>query len=222
MYPLAMFIVPAVRRSGRKAYTYYKLVESVRTEKGPRQRTIMSVGKLEGVGPDSIKLLGQLIHQRLTGQIRLLPPEAEEASLNSEADRIAGLVLQKRALRAAESESIQVNLAGIEVSPALVLGPVYVGLETWRALDMERVLSECRFPPRQRTLAMLQVVARLVSPGSELATSGWVDRTALAELLGQRLEFVNKDALYRVSDKLWEQRQPIERHLGNTESRLFE
>jgi transposase len=217
-----MFIVPAVRRSGRKTYTYYKLVESVRTEKGPRQRTIMSVGKLDGIPPESIKLLGRLIHRRLTGQIRLLPSEAEGPELNSEADRITRMVLQKQAIERADSGSIQVNPSGIEVTPALLLGPVYVGLETWRALDMDRVLTECGFSPRQRRLAMLQVVGRLVSPASELSTSRWVDRTAMSELLGQRLGSVNKDALYRVSDRLWSERERIERHLGNSEQRLFE
>ncbi len=180
----------------------------------------MSVGKLQGIPAESIKLLGQLIHQRLTGQIRLLPAEAEEAALNSEADRIARLVLQKQEQQG--GASIHVRLSGIEATAALLLGGVYVGLESWRAVDMDRVLAECGFSARQRTLAMLQVVGRLVSPGSEVATSGWVDRTALAELLGQRLDYVNKDALYRVSDKLWSERARIEQHLGSTESRLFE
>ena len=217
-----MFIAPAVRRSGNKTYTYYKLVESIRTEKGPRQRTIMSVGKLEGTPPESIKLLGQLIHQRLTGQLRLLPLEAEEPVLNAEADRIAQLVLRKRAVEGPSAESINVKLAGVVVSQALLLGPVYVGLETWRTLELDRVLEECGLTARQRTLAALQVVGRLVSPASELATSGWVDRTAMADLLGQKLAYVNKDALYRVSDRLWSERERIEGHLGTTEGRLFE
>ena len=41
-----MFIRKNARRYNGKTYTNYLLVESVRTDKGPRQKTICSLGNL--------------------------------------------------------------------------------------------------------------------------------------------------------------------------------
>jgi len=61
-----------------------------------------------------------------------------------------------------------------------------------------------------------------VNPGSELATSSWIARTALSDLLGEKLDYVNKDSLYRISDQLWAKREPIERALAKSEAKLFD
>jgi hypothetical protein len=41
-----MFIRPIFRKKGRKRHAYWALVESVRTEKGPRQRVVGYIGGL--------------------------------------------------------------------------------------------------------------------------------------------------------------------------------
>ena len=58
------------------------------------------------------------------------------------------------------------------------------------------------------------MVSRLVNPASELSTEAWIARTAFADLLGEKLEFVNKNALYRVSDRPWAVRASIESALA--------
>lgn len=216
-----MFIAPAVRRSGSRRYTYYKLVESVRTSSGPRQRTILSLGKLEGIAPESLKLLAKLIERRVRGTERLLPAEAEGAALNELAEKIATLVVRKHSVALRGQGSIRVVSSEIEASEAVLLGSVYVGWETWKALGMEELLAHMGMSARQRMLAAIEVIGRLVEPRSELATSGWVGRTAFADLLGRDLAFVNKDALYRVSDRLWERREHIEAQLRGAERDLL-
>ncbi len=168
-----------------------------------------------------MKLLAKLIERRMTGEQRLLPPQAEEERLNEVAEKIAALVVRKHAVALRGQESIRVVASEIEASEAVLLGPVYVGLETWKALGMEQLLAQMGLSARQRILAAIEVVGRLVQPRSELATSGWVGRTALADLLSEELEFVNKDALYRVSDRLWEARERVEAHLRGAERDLL-
>ena len=41
-----MFLRPYTRRKSGKTHHYYALVESVRTEKGPRQRVVAHLGEL--------------------------------------------------------------------------------------------------------------------------------------------------------------------------------
>ena len=218
-----MYIVPSRRTRGGKTYTYYNLVEGVRTPKGPRHRVVLSLGKLEGVAPQRIKLLSRIIDQKLSGQIRLLSPEAEDPFLQQEAERIVELVIRKQASSSKEAaERIRVDPDGIEVSEAQLLGPVHAGVGVWHKLGLEAILAECGLSERQRTVAMVEVVGRLVHPASELATARWVSRTALGDLLDRRLDFIGKDALYRVSDKLWAAREAIERSLAERERSLFE
>lgn len=218
---LFMYIVPSRRKAGKKSYTYYHLVEGVRTPQGPRHRVILSLGKLENVSEEKIRLLGRLIDQRLSGQIRLLPPEAEEEALKGEAERIAGVVVQKAAIPRSAEGVVAVRLDSLSAGEAVLLGPVYVALAEWRRLGLEELLRDCGLSDRQRTLALIEVVGRLVEPRSERSTSRWVARTALSDLLAEKLTYVNKDALYRVSDRLWGLRERIESALRGTEHSLF-
>jgi len=217
-----MYIVASTRKVEGKRYTYYNLVEGVRTPKGPRHRVVLSLGKLESVPADRIKLLGRLIDQRLSGQIRLLPPESEDPLLQQEAERIASLVVARQAKESASGEPVAIHIDSVSAGEAVALGPVAVGYGMWGRLGLEEILSECGFSPRQRTLAMIEVVSRLVNPASELATGAWVRHTAFADLLGEKLEYVNKDALYRVSDRLWASRESIEAALARRERTLFD
>ena len=217
-----MYIVASTRKVEGKRYTYYNLVEGVRTPKGPRHRVVLSLGKLEAVPPDRIRLLGRLIDQRLRGQIRLLPPESEDPRLQQEAERIATLVVARQAETSAGGEPVAIHMDSVAAGEAVALGPIAVGYGMWDRLGLEKILADCGFSHRQRTLAMIEVVSRLVNPGSELATGAWVSRTAFADLLGEKLDYVNKDALYRVSDRLWAAREAIESRLAAGERELFD
>ena len=217
-----MYIVASTRKVEGKRYTYYNLVEGVRTPKGPRHRVVLSLGKLEAVPADRIKLLGRLIDQRLRGQIRLLPPESEDPLLQQEAERIARLVVARQAETSAGGEPVAIHIDSVAAGEAVALGPVAAGYGMWDRLGLEKILAECGFSHRQRTLAMIEVVSRLVNPGSELATGAWVSHTAFADLLGEKLDYVNKDALYRVSDRLWAAREAIESRLAAGERELFD
>ena len=217
-----MYIVASRRKADGKTYTYYNLVEGVRTPKGPRHRVILSLGKLESVPADRIKLLGRIIDQRLSGQIRLLPAECEEPVLQQEAQRIARLVIGKEATDSVDEQPVAVRMDSVAAGEAVALGPIAAGYGMWDRLGLEKILADCGFSHRQRTLALIEVVSRLVNPGSELATGAWVARTAFADLLGEKLDYVNKDALYRVSDRLWGAREAIERALATAERQLFD
>jgi transposase len=215
-----MFIMPARKTQQGKTYTYYNLVNTVRTPKGPRHQVLLSLGSLPNVSQDQIKLLGRLIDEKLGGAIRLLPHAS--VSLEQEAERIAALVSEKHSRQANEGEQLRIDTGSIQLSEALLLGPVYVGLEVWKKLGLEQILSECGFSQRHRVLACVQVIARLVAPASELATAAWLSRTALAALLREGLSSLTKDALYRCSDQLWEKRQKIESMLAGKERTLFD
>ncbi len=75
------------RRSGEPYYTY-RLVESVRTDQGVRQRTLVNLGRHFDVPQEQWAALAQRIEQLLNGQQELFPPDLDP-ELESTAQRYA-------------------------------------------------------------------------------------------------------------------------------------
>src|SRR5271167_908184 len=66
-----MYIRKSVRRYKDKTYVNFLLVESVLTDKGPRQRVICSLGDLSPKPPEQWLALARKLQDALTGQLSL-------------------------------------------------------------------------------------------------------------------------------------------------------
>ena len=76
-----MFIKKSIKTDSKngKSYAAYHLVESVRTERGPRQRVLLYLGSQIDLPEEEHKLLAQRIEEIVIGQKMLFPyPEAIE------------------------------------------------------------------------------------------------------------------------------------------------
>ena len=93
-------------------------------------------------------------------------------------------------------------------------GHVAAALGTLRKLRLDRTIAGADSPERRRAVAL--IVARILDPGSKLATArGLAEATArdsLAETLG--LDDCGEDDLYAAMDWLLERRDAIERRLA--------
>ena len=101
-----MFIREVKKRikTDGKSYDYiqHRLVESVRTESGPRQRTILNLGALE-IDKDKFKSLANSIEAILKKQNMLLD---EDPEINGLAQHFAQIILRER-LREQEEKRAQ-------------------------------------------------------------------------------------------------------------------
>jgi transposase len=217
-----MFIRQVSLRRRGKLYTYHRLIESVRTPSGPRQRLIMSLGRLEVPRPQW-RLLAERIEEFLYSQ-QSLPFGSYE--LDAVAKQLAERIERKRQKQARGAEYKRQRL---EIYPELSaatqlrqLGPEYVGQAFYRRLGIEGILQELGFSQKQCALAQVQVIGRLVEPHSELATVSWYARSALGELMqGELAGGIDEDDLYRIADKLYAKRRQIEEALRERERTLF-
>ena len=100
-------------------------------------------------------------------------------------------------------------------------GPVHVGSQFWRRLELDRVLRDCGLSQTVRRLACAMVLNRLIAPCSEHAMPDWIRRTALADILGADFGGLVEDPLYQVLDKLHPHRAVIEAALVARERSLF-
>jgi transposase len=225
-----MYIRKSIRSYKGKSYVNYVLVESVHTAKGPRQKTICSLGDL-GARPreEWLKLAGK-IEDALVGQGEIL--DADDTEVTDIVRRVKRRRRQTDALplRQPPSSSSQRANAGalIKVDPARVAterhreaGPVHVGHQFWQRLELDRILRDIGLSATVQRLACAMALNRLIAPCSEHAMPAWLRRTALGDLLDIDFDAVDEDPLYRVLDELHPHRAAIETALIERERRLF-
>ena len=221
-----MYIRKSIRGYKGKTYTNYVLVESVHTAKGPRQKTVCSLGDLSPRPRAEWLKLARKIEDALVGQDDLLDAADGE---------VADIVRRVRARRAdrgevtpAPSLSRTAREALIKVDPSRVTterhreaGPVHVGHQFWQRLGLDRILRDCGLSATAQRLACAMALNRLIAPCSEHAMPDWIRRTALADLLGVDFGGLTEDPLYGVLDKLYPHRAAIEAALVARERSLF-
>ncbi|MGB7102252.1 MAG: IS1634 family transposase [Xanthobacteraceae bacterium] len=221
-----MYIRKSIRGYKGKTYTNYVLVESVHTAKGPRQKTVCSLGDLSPRPRAEWLKLARKIEDALIGQDDLLDAADGE---------VADIVRRVRARRADRGEvtpapSLSRTAPGafIKVDPSRVAterhreaGPVHVGHQFWQRLGLDRILRDCGLSATGQRLACAMALNRLIAPCSEHAMPDWIRRTALADILGVDFGGLTEDPLYGVLDKLYPHRAAIEAALVARERSLF-
>src|SRR5271157_2503190 len=221
-----MYIRKSIRGYKGKTYTNYVLVESVHTAKGPRQKTVCSLGDLSPRPRAEWLKLARKIEDALVGQDDLLDAADGE---------VADIVRRVRARRAdrgevtpAPSLSRTARGALIKVDPSRVTterhreaGPVHVGHQFWQRLGLDRILRDCGLSATAQQLACAMALNRLIAPCSEHAMPDWIRRTALADILGVDFGGLTEDPLYGVLDKLYPHRAAIEAARVARERSLF-
>jgi transposase len=221
-----MFI-RAVSTRDRKTgviYTAHQLVESIRTEKGPRQRVVMYLGTLS-LPKTQWRALAAVLEERLHGQRSLFP--ADPAVLAA-ADALSALHEVRECfrhaseLREARAEKVSVDLAELASSTHRSLGPELVGNAFFERLGIPEILAACGLTPYQLDLAKAVILGRLLCPGSDLATWRWMrSASSLPELVASDLEKAGKDAVYEIADTLWRHKDALELGLREREQKLF-
>lgn len=210
---------------GRKVL---QLLESYRNAEGkPRNRVVISLGQRD-MDDGLRQQVADLVDAELYGRPLLL--EASEKAAE-EARRIVrevqsrgkwvplgGQVESATAEDAEETVVDGVLVERVETSQTTSLGPELVAMKAWTELGMDGLLDTLGFNPAQRQAACVQVLGRLIAPGSELALAErFLDGSSLPDLLGLKNRTpISVDRHYRVADKLLDNRDAIEKHLRNT------
>lgn len=209
-----MFIRKTVKRHNGRSYTTYLLVESVRTPEGPRQKTICSLGDLSP-GPRQ-KWLGLVnrVEAALQGQA---PLDGPDPLVESIVDKIRSAEPRLRR----DDDIVAVHTDQVSLEKAREAGPVHVGHRIWLRLGLGEILQHSGFSARARLLSEVMVLNRLVAPCSEHAMPGWIERTALSDILSVDLSELSDESLYRNLDRLHPNRQEIESALAEREKSLF-
>ena len=159
-----------------KVFISHRLMESYRTERGPRQRKILSLGKLD-LPKEQWKLLADRIEEKVIGQESFLSIDENVESL---ATHYASLIIQQqitlskhqvKKTQQAEYETIDIN--SVSNSKVRSIGAEYVGYETFKQLGLDTLFGKLCLSKQEIDLSALSIVGKLVYPASEHRTRAW-------------------------------------------------
>ena len=221
-YHQLMFIRRVAVTNGvtKKQYSYLNLVESVRTENGPRQKLILNLGELD-VDRSQYKALARRIEDILTGRRSLFEIDRQ---IEQHARHAADKIFSKRAeeINAATVDDFRiVDTRSLNVAAPRSLGAEYVCHSVWEQLGFDAVLRQEGVSPRVVPLLEALVVGRLIDAGSERWTKRWAEElSGLYELSG-RPQRDSLQSWYRGTDRLYGCKEALEQHLADREKDLF-
>ena len=194
-----MFIRPCYRTKNGKRHAYWALVESYRTDRGPRQRVVAYLGQLDEEGRLGVK----------------------EAAQGRPAHR------QKKLFEDVEPQWVEVDAANVRVENRRDFGGPWLALEMVRRLGLKDFL-DATIPKGQEeipwsAMVLVLVISRLCNPSSELhIAEHFYGQTAMAELLGVPACKVNEQRLYRSLDVVLPHKEALEIFLKNGLGEMFQ
>jgi len=202
-----MFVRSNHRHKDGKEHIYWSLVETVRTARGPRQKTLCYLGELNGSAQARwMRTIEVFNEQGEAQQLKLFPSHIEAPEDDPQVARV--LVNRVRLERTRQ------------------FGACYLGLELWKRLGLEEffqgVVDEQAADVPWSKVAALLAINRLCAPGSELAIEErWYPATALDDLLEIEEGKINDTRLYRCLDQILPHKTKLEKHLKQRYGELF-
>lgn len=200
MEDVPMYLRKKRKKFGGETYEYWSLCETVRTAKGPRQRVVASLCKLD---EEEVRAGGwNDVEGLLSGRPVARP-------------------VQKKLGESPSPDPVRwekVHVGAVSVERVREFGEVYLPLTLWHRLGLGKLLGELIEPGREtvgwETVASVLVAARFCSQRSELGIAeGWYEKTALEDLLGVDKARINDDRLYRALDVLGQHKEKLCAHL---------
>ena len=204
-----MFLRRYTRTKDGKQHTYYALVESVRTDAGPRQQVVAYLGELNHAQERRWQRT-VVFHNRQgeAQQLRLFPDD-DTVPLPD------------------DPEVVRIRLDAVGWTNGRRFGDVWLARWLWQHLRLDEIVAR-HLPQGKHTVAPADVIAievinRLCAPCSELALAEhWYAASALPDLLGVPDAAVTKDRLYRTLDALLQAQEAIEDDFKEQLGALFQ
>lgn len=192
-----MYIRKVTRKKDGKTHAYWALVESYRTERGPRQRIVAYLGELDASGRMGVKM-------------------AAEGRSEYQADLCEHV----------NPEWVEVNVRGVRTERVRDFGDIWLALQLMKRLGLiaffRHVIPTGKEKIRWADLACILTIARFCEPSSELyIAEHFYGHTALADLMGIPNEMVYDNRLYRALDKLLPHKEALQKHLKQRLGELF-
>ena len=205
-----MFIRPCYRKKDGKRHAYWALVESYRTKRGPRQRVVAYLGRLD------------------EGRLGVQQAAAPDSSVDDEQQRLSFARNESKDIsQEVQPQWVKVNASAVRVENCVQFGGPWLALELIKKIGLDdffrQHLSSGRSGIGWSEMALVLVICRLCNPSSELhIAEHFYRKSALAQLLGVPAAKVYHTRLYRALDRLLPHKEKLEAFLKTRLGELFE
>jgi len=188
-----------LRKVRVKGKTYWSLVETYRTERGPRQRIISYLGDTDASTGKALK------------------------SLAADQSRLSQCVLFDEEL---PPDWQEIDTRRVQTERPRGFGNWWVGLWLLNKLGLTDKLEDLMPTGREDVpwwaTTITSILCRMCEPSSELRIAETLyERSALPDLPGIPVDKINDDRLYRTLDHLLPHKAAIEKHLADRMGSLF-
>jgi transposase len=194
-----MFLKRCGPSKSNNQHIYWELVESYRTERGPRQRVVAYLGDINETACQDIKQEAE--EKKGYWQSRLFDAEGEP-------------------------DWIAVDAKRVRVGQVRDFGGYWLGLQMLDKLEFNAILEQSiphgREDVEWSVMSQALVLWRLCEPSSELhIVEHLYERSPLGDLLGIPDDKINENRLYRSLDLLLPHKTKLEKHLKERLGQLF-
>jgi Transposase DDE domain len=205
-----MFLRRYSRTKNGKQHVYFALVESVRTEAGPRQHVVAHLGELNH--DQERRWQRTVVFYNRHGEVQelcLFPVDDDSVPASD------------------DPNVLHVRLDNVGWNNARNFGDIWLAHWLWQFLELDQIVarhvSQDRETVAPADIVAIEVINRLCQPCSEFALAErWYASTGLEDVTGVPDSAVTKDRLYRTLDQLLAAQVNIENDLKERLGALFQ
>ena len=184
----------------------------------------MELGRLD-IDRSQWKKLAHILAMRVAGSESLFETDSKLKEIADEALTNFSFIQATKSENqeiTANAEFLNIDVSCVAASEVRTLGPELIATSFYDRLGLAEQLSRLGFDETEAATAKAVICARLVAPGSDLATHRWLrTNSAISELVGHDFSGVGKDAIYEIADALFDNKNQIESYLVTKENELY-
>lgn len=225
--------VKTVNKTTGTEYFTYRLVKNERVNGVPKQRNLISMGKLEEVDVKDHDILAKRIEELYYHRSSLFAPDIPR-HIEELAYFYSRKLIQKNFTERQSSEidsteypdeqqfvEVDINSTCGETSEQI--GGEHLCMQAIGELGLDTFLQHgMKYSQLQTSQCMIALIGRLLYSSNESQTSRWLnDNSAIQEFYPQDSGRVNKNQLYRAANQLYKDRLPIEKYLNQSVEKIF-
>jgi len=224
-----MYIIKTISKSKKDStqnYYTYRLMESIRIGKKVKKKTLLNLGSEFSVEQTAWATLSTRIDEIIKQTPTLFVIDKDLETLAQQyALRIisAQAIIEVDTMVSDEDRYKEIDPATIKNSDIKDIGIENILYETIKELKLDTKLQELGFTNVQYNSAIGTIIAKIANPSSEAKAYEWLcNISGLNELIGCDYNKISSNSIYRVSDKLFANKEIIEEHLYTTQKEIFD
>jgi len=215
---------------------YYRLVESYRNQDNRVcHHTVLNAGYLDDFSVEQLNLIQKILTIKVknAGSNSFIDlPYTDDIIVNQHVEKFYNRMIaekridiydaEKEAKKAKQNREL-VKAESIRHKDVREIGAEWLSYQALGQLQISQFLEKQGWNQEDIQLAQSHIISRAVYPASELETARWIqENSSVCEVTSYDIDKITKDKLYKISKKLYAEKDLLEQHLSVRTNELFD